>query len=57
MLDTTHRIPPQEVWLKNETFRIHNQFYTLLDRRGGGSFGSVWASRTANGNYSRLSFQ
>ncbi|UJR24403.1 hypothetical protein I4U23_005780 [Adineta vaga] len=42
-------IPPEDVWLQNQTFRIHSQVYTLIDRRGGGSFGSVWASSTPQG--------
>ncbi|CAF3632228.1 unnamed protein product [Adineta steineri] len=39
----------RKIWLINQTFRIKNQFYTLRERRGTGSFGSVWASTTLDG--------
>ncbi len=45
------RIPSRDAWLQNQKFRIQGEFYTLSDRRGGGAFGSVWASTTADGKY------
>ncbi|CAF1566168.1 unnamed protein product [Adineta ricciae] len=43
------RIPIHERWLLNRLFRIRGIFHTLTDRRGGGSFGSVWAATRADG--------
>ncbi|CAF1309839.1 unnamed protein product [Adineta ricciae] len=43
-------IPPEDLWLQNQTFRVRQQLYTLLDRCGGGAFGSVWASSTPQGH-------
>jgi hypothetical protein len=45
------RIPTSDSWLQNQTFRIKGDNYTLLDRRGGGTFGSVWASQASNGKF------
>ncbi|UJR19464.1 hypothetical protein I4U23_022595 [Adineta vaga] len=44
-------VPIQDLWLQNQTFRIRDHLYTLIQRRGGGTFGSVWASSDVNGNY------
>jgi len=38
-------------WLRNQVFRIKGEHYTLHDRRGGGTFGSVWSSTKPNGNF------
>ncbi len=37
--------------LKNQTLTIQGQRYTLLDRLGGGAFGSVWSAVSPDGNY------
>ncbi|UJR08395.1 hypothetical protein I4U23_012666 [Adineta vaga] len=43
------RIPLHERWLFNRLFRIRGIYHTLSDRRGGGSFGSVWAATRTDG--------
>ncbi|UJR11518.1 hypothetical protein I4U23_015699 [Adineta vaga] len=35
--------------LENQIFRIEDELYTLLNRRGNGKFGSVWTSITSDG--------
>jgi hypothetical protein len=37
--------------LINQTFKIHGQKYTLLERLGGGGFGSVWSAVCPDGVY------
>jgi len=37
--------------LKNQKFNIQGQIYTLLDRLGGGAFGSVWSAVSRDGKY------
>ena len=37
--------------LRHQTFNIKGRRYTLLDRLGGGAFGSVWSAVTPDGNY------
>ncbi|CAF0843474.1 unnamed protein product [Adineta steineri] len=39
----------KDLWLQNQTFRIHRNVYTLRNRLGKGTFGSVWASTTRQG--------
>ncbi|CAF4353062.1 unnamed protein product, partial [Adineta steineri] len=39
----------KDLWLQNQTFRIHRNVYTLRNRLGEGTFGSVWASTTRQG--------
>ncbi|CAF0959498.1 unnamed protein product [Adineta steineri] len=38
----------------NQRYRIQGEFYTLLSRLGYGSFGSVWTSRTENGDFAAV---
>ncbi|CAF1646541.1 unnamed protein product [Adineta ricciae] len=44
---SNHYYPDQS--LRNQTFTIKDQSYTLISRLGGGAFGSVWSARTAGG--------
>jgi hypothetical protein len=37
--------------LKNRTFKIQGHMYTLIDRLGGGAFGSVWSAVSPDGKY------
>ncbi|CAF1073449.1 unnamed protein product [Adineta steineri] len=49
MLDSTRRMPSNDMRSKHQTFRIEDELYTLINRRGTGNFATVWSSITSQG--------
>ncbi|CAF4330826.1 unnamed protein product, partial [Adineta steineri] len=43
-----HPVPSRKNPLRNRTFRIDQELYTLLGPKGSGKFGSVWEAVTPN---------
>ncbi|UJR28741.1 hypothetical protein I4U23_009968 [Adineta vaga] len=51
LINFVYRIFSKEIKPANRTFKIQGELYTLLDRLGFGTYGSVWTSITRNGEY------
>ncbi|CAF3759764.1 unnamed protein product [Adineta steineri] len=49
-----HPVPSRKNSLRNRTFRIDQELYTLLGPKGSGKFGSVWEAVTPNGEYAAV---